>query len=190
VPNSNTCRFCSYKTICPEYGVFAEPDYDVSTLIAAVDGVTEAKAAALEETGGEVRDIFLSHVSDDKDSIVRPFARALDAAGISYWLDEAELMWGDSLVTGLNEGLATSDYVVAFISDAFLDRGWTKAELNSSIISHVKGGKRVMPIFVADREKIVADYPLLDDIISKSWTLGIPALVRELQRVLAAKGRS
>ena len=37
--------------------------------------------------------VFLSHVSEDKEQIVRPFARALFFLGIPYWLDEAELKW-------------------------------------------------------------------------------------------------
>jgi hypothetical protein len=185
-PSFSVCRFCPYKSICPEYGVFAEADYELDTLSAALSAVSDARGAALERTGGELRNVFLSHVSEDKDALVRPFARALEAEGISYWLDEAELMWGDSLVSGLNNGLATSDYVVTFITANFLQRGWTKAELNSSLVAHVKGQKRVMPIMVADMEAITAEYPMLGDIVSKKWTDGIPSLVRELQRVLGS----
>jgi hypothetical protein len=187
-PGINTCRFCNYKPICPEYGAYAEASYDLGGLSKALDDVTAAKATALEKTHGEVRQVFLSHVSDDKEEFVRPFARALKAANITHWLDEAELMWGDSLVSGLNTGLATSDYVVAFITEAFLQRGWTKAELNASIVAHVKGKKRVLPIFIGDRDKMVEEYPLLKDILGKSWDEGIPELVKELQRVLGKKG--
>lgn len=184
-PSVNACRFCSYKPICPEYGAYSEPSYDLEALAAAVDAVADAKVVALERTGGELRQVFLSHVSGDKEDYVRPFARALETAGISYWFDEAELMWGDSLAGGINNGLATSDYVITFISPQFLERGWTSAELNSSIVAHVKGKKRVLPITIGDREQIVNDYPMLGDIIGRNWEVGIETLVRDLQRVLA-----
>ena len=78
--------------------------------------------------------------------------------------------------------------MVAFITDGFLERGWPTAELNSSIVAHVKGKKRVLPIFVADRENIVRVYPLLDYTIGKRWSEGIPALVTELLRALTKYG--
>jgi hypothetical protein len=184
-PNFSRCRFCDYQPICPEYRSTVEPDYGLDALSDAIMAVSQAEEAALVQAGGELRQVFLSHVSEDKDGMVRPFARALEAAGISYWLDEGELMWGDSLAEGLNKGLATSDYVITFITENFLQRGWTKAELHSSLVAHVNGKKRLMPVFVAARDVVTADYPMLGDIIGRNWTDGIPALVAELRRILS-----
>ena len=36
-------------------------------------------------------DVFISHASEDKDSVVRPLAHALSDAGLSVWYDEFEL---------------------------------------------------------------------------------------------------
>ncbi len=41
-----------------------------------------------------MHDIFISHASEDKEQIVLPLVRALDAAAITYWLDGAEIGWG------------------------------------------------------------------------------------------------
>jgi hypothetical protein len=187
-PDVGTCRFCAFKTICPEYGTYAEMDYSLDGLVLSLNEVAEARVVAREQTGGELRTLFLCHVSEDKIDYVRPFARALEVAGVSYWLDEAELMWGDSLVKGINQGLATSEFVMPFISQGFLDRGWTQAELAAGVNAMIKGQKRVMPVMIADREAFNRAYPLLADVVSRNWTDGIPALIAELQRVLARAG--
>ena len=134
---------------------------------------------------GEYRSVFLSHVSEDKEQIVCPFARALDVVGIPYWLDEAELKWGTSLTRGINKGLATSDFVVPFISKKFIERGWPEAELGSALAAQMKDGStRLLPIFVADKKEVLKEYPVLDTLIYKEWKIGINKLVKELKAIV------
>ena len=66
------------------------------------------------------RDIFLCHASEDKSAVVRPLASAFERDGFSVWLDEAEIAWGDSITSKVNEGLKSSRYVVVVLSRAFL----------------------------------------------------------------------
>lgn len=42
-------------------------------------------------------DVFISHSSEDKDSIVRELANLLDKLGVKVWYDEFSLKVGDSL---------------------------------------------------------------------------------------------
>ena len=42
-------------------------------------------------------DVFISHASEDKDSVALPLAAALENAGLSVWIDKFELTLGDSL---------------------------------------------------------------------------------------------
>ena len=187
----SNCRFCNFATICPEWQEFAEVNYDVATLSSeiAVDRNEKIRKQdrdrALREVDGEMRRIFLSHCTDDKDHYVRPFARALEVQGISYWLDEAELRWGDSLTQGVNRGLAISEYVVCFISDAFLERGWPEAELGTALSGQLSGtGTTVLPILIADSATVFGEYPLLRDRLARRWEDGIETLVVELARML------
>lgn len=53
-----------------------------------------------------MHDIFISHASEDKEKIVAPLTSALDAAAITYWLDSAEIGWGDSIFRKINDGLS------------------------------------------------------------------------------------
>lgn len=187
-PDHSGCRFCPYKIICPEWQEFTEDDYDLEHLIETIRNEGERYGESLESTGGEVRPVYLCHVSDDKEAVVRPFARALEVKGIPYWLDEAELCWGDSLFKGINNGLATSDCVVCFISAAFLERGWPQHELGASATAEIsEGGKRVLPIMVADPKTVLEEFPLLADKLYKQWSDGIDQIVNELERVLAGR---
>ena len=187
-PSQSNCRFCSFVGICPEHQAFSESSYEIDVLSANIAaGLKNGKQQslhdqALDEVDGEVRSVFLSHCSDDKVTYVRPFARALEARGINYWLDEAELRWGDSLTQGMNRGLAISEYVVCFISDAFMERGWPEAELGAALSAQLSGGgKTILPILIADRETVFQEYPLLRDRLARRWEAGIDALVRELE---------
>ena len=48
--------------------------------------------------------IFLSHTSKDKP-FVRKIASILDVHGVNYWLDEAEIKVGDSLIGKIRSGI-------------------------------------------------------------------------------------
>ena len=191
LPSHSNCRFCSFATICPEQQEFAETSYDIDTLSAEIAADLKNTAQkrvrdrALDEVAGEVRSVFLSHCSDDKEKYVRPFARALEAKGISYWLDEAELRWGDSLTQGVNRGLSISEYVICFISDAFVERGWPEAELGAALSGQLSGdGTTVLPILIAEPDRVFREYPLLRDRRAQRWEDGIDVLVGELARLI------
>ena len=63
---------------------------------------------------------------------VRKAAEVLQAAGIDVRLDEAEFKLGDSLVTKIERGLDSADYVAFFLSNASLRSQWARQELVSS----------------------------------------------------------
>lgn len=186
-PAFNTCRFCPFKPVCAEYRAFAEPDYELDTLKASLADAEQEKEEVLSSVGGELRPVFLSHVSGDKEEIVRPFARALEAEGIDFWLDEAELKWGDSLTSRINKGLAISEYLVCFVSEQFVQREWSQAEFGAALSAQMSDGvKRVLPIIIGDKQKIFEAYPMLRNMVYKTWTdaSGIPVLIRDLKKML------
>lgn len=79
----------------------------------------------------ERRRVFLSHTSSDKP-FVRDLARSLMTFGNDIWLDETEIVPGDSIVTKVFEGLAASDTVVVVLSGASVESRWVKEELTST----------------------------------------------------------
>ena len=134
------------------------------------------------------RDVFLSHAGSDKGDFIKPFVEALEEREISYWLDEAELKWGKSLLDQLSEGLLKSKFVIVFISDEFLSRNWPQAELRLALNEEISTGElKVLPIIICDSEKCLKAHPFLRDKRYLSWDNDIYPMVKELEKVL---GRS
>ena len=66
--------------------------------------------------------MFISHASEDKDSVVRPLALALKNKGINVWYDEFELKIGDSLRRKIDQGLSKSKFGIVVISRSFIKK--------------------------------------------------------------------
>lgn len=67
-------------------------------------------------------DAFVSHTSEDKASLVRPMARALEKMGFRIWYEEFELKVGDSLRKSIDKGLVNSRYGIVILSKAFFSK--------------------------------------------------------------------
>lgn len=131
------------------------------------------------------KDIFICHASEDKSEVVRPLVKALHDAGISYWYDEAEIKWGDSITEKVNEGLRISRYVIVVLSDAFMSKNWPQRELNSALNIEASSGEvRVLPLLAGSEEiknRILSKYPILNDKFYLSWDHGTDAIINALK---------
>ena len=131
------------------------------------------------------RDVFLCHASEDKKSVVRPLYDALCSAGITCWLDEAEVRWGDSLVGRVQEGLRESRFVIVVLSAIFLAKPWPRRELLSALsLESSSGVVRVLPLLVGEereRERILSELPLMADKLYLCWE-GDPGQATEAMR--------
>lgn len=138
-----------------------------------------------------IRDVFLSHASSDKEEFIRPFASILQEREVSYWLDEAEILWGHSVLDLISQGLEQSRFVLFFLSDSFLSRPWPEAELRTALSKEISSGEvRVLPIFMTDSESVLSKHPFLRD---KKWlTLeeGLESIVVQLESLLGRGFRS
>jgi len=74
-------------------------------------------------------DVFLSHASDDKETVAMPLAQALVRSGVRVWLDSFEIRLGDSIRAKIDEGLALSRFGVAILSEIFFHKLWTGREI-------------------------------------------------------------
>ena len=77
----------------------------------------------LSDSPSREYDVFISHATEDKDSVVRPLAHALRDGGLSVWYDEFELRIGDSLRRKIDTGLAKSRFGVVVLSRSFFGKG-------------------------------------------------------------------
>ena len=103
-------------------------------------------------------DVFISHASEDKESVVRPLAIALKNKGINVWYDEFELKIGDSLRRKIDQGLSKSKFGVVVISRSFIKKGWTNYELDGLMTKEVSGQQILLPIWHDITKQEVIDY--------------------------------
>src|SRR5690349_15024290 len=89
--------------------------------------------------------VFISHSSLDKP-FVRRIVEAIEADGFKTWLDEKELLPGDSLARRLSEGVAHAPAVLVVVSKSSIESRWLAFELNKATERMVQGSCRVIPI--------------------------------------------
>ena len=131
------------------------------------------------------RDIFICHASEDKAEVVRPLITSFKEAGITYWYDEAEIKWGDSITEKVNEGLKISRYVIVVLSESFMQKNWPQRELNAALnIEASSGNVRVLPLIAGSTEiknQIIETYPILNDKSNLTWNNDTNAIINALE---------
>lgn len=131
------------------------------------------------------RDVFLSHASEDKKRYVIPLAKALRKNGISFWLDSAEIKWGDAITEKINQGLTSSRFVIVFISRSFLNKRWPKSELNSALqLENSRNQKVVLPLLVENDKNILEKYSLILPKLYLEWKIGANRIAGALKDLL------
>jgi hypothetical protein len=127
--------------------------------------------------------VFISHASEDKDSIVRSLANALTEHGLRVWYDEFTLRIGDSLRQKIDKGLANSRVGLVVLSHAFIAKGWTNYELDGIVTRAVSGEQILLPIWHNITKQEVIDFsPSLADKVARSTATHT---VQEISREIA-----
>lgn len=109
-------------------------------------------------------DIFISHASEDKQSIVKDLANEFNNFGVKIWYDEFTLKIGDSLSRSIDKGLANSNYGLVILSPAFLSKDWTEYELKGLTALELGRDKVILPIWHnITRNEILRYSPILAD---------------------------
>jgi predicted phosphodiesterase len=138
------------------------------------------------------RDFFISHASMDKDAIARPLAEALLQRGHGVWFDEFELVLGDSLRRSIDRGLASSRFGLVILSPSFFAKEWPQRELDGLTSREIgETAKVILPVWhEVDREYVARFSPPLADKLAVASSVGVPAIVEEIERVLRRSGGS
>jgi hypothetical protein len=78
---------------------------------------------------------------------VRLVASKLKRKGISVWLDEAEIRFGDSLVQKLRDAIDRVDLVLAFLSRHSINSAWVQRELEIATTQEIANRRvKVIPV--------------------------------------------
>ncbi len=145
---------------------------------AAASGSSQVSPAASTQVQ---YDAFISHASEDKDSIARPLAQGLREKRFEIWFDEFTLTIGDSLRRSIDHGLANSRYGIVILSPAFFAKDWPQYELDGLTTRQMSGRKVILPVWHSVGHEAVAQYsPSLADKVA------IPTAGKPMSRVVDA----
>lgn len=142
------------------------------------------------------KDYFICHASADKDAHARPLARLLQQAGMTCWIDEAEILPGDSITQAIDRGLVDAQYVIILITRAFLAPGqWRYYELRTALARQITSGStKIVPLVVDltedDEATLGAKMPGLIDRSHLRWGSDTAQLVAALERRLGRRAVS
>jgi hypothetical protein len=149
---------------------------------------TTAVPTAPPKKQEEEWDVFISHASEDKETIATPLAEALQAEGLRVWYDDFALRLGDSLRQSIDRGLVRSRFGVVILSARFFEKHWTQQELNGLATREVNGEKVILPVWHGVGFSEVRNYsPTLADRIAVHTKDGLAQVVQKIVGVVARK---
>lgn len=103
--------------------------------------------------------VFISYSHGDK-TFVRALVDELQERGVKVWIDEIEIVVGDSLIRRISDAIAEGDFVVGVISEHSVESAWCQKELALAItqginekrvvVLPVRLGSVTMPSVLAD----------------------------------------
>lgn len=97
--------------------------------------------------------VFICHASEDKQRFVLPFAAALRENGVDAWVDEFEILSGDSVVRKIfDQGIEEAKAVIAVISKVSVTKPWVQAELDVAVVRRIEGKTKLIPVVLEDAQ--------------------------------------
>lgn len=131
-------------------------------------------------------DVFISHASEDKESIVRPLAEALRSHGVSVWFDEFELRIGDSLRRKIDAGIARSRFGLVVLSKHFFAKGWPQYELDGLTTMTISGRQVMLPLWHnVSKDEVIRHSPsLADKVALRTSDYAVDEIATEVANVI------
>jgi hypothetical protein len=130
--------------------------------------------------------LFISHSSEDKD-FVRALAVDLAARGHQPWLDEWEILAGESITEHVSAGVEDADFLILVLSKAAVQSRWVEQEWQAKHWTEVNDRKvRVIPVL-----KDSCEVPTLlrtkkyVDMRDGNYTTGLELLLTSIGKLLA-----
>ena len=114
-------------------------------------------------------DVFLAHNSLDKE-IVRKIYQQLTDKGVKCWLDEEQLLGGDSIQEKITQGILQSRTAVFFIGTQGSGKFQQGFELGALMKNFQENNVRMIPVLLPDMNKLPEDYLLLSDKINIAFS--------------------
>ena len=115
--------------------------------------------------------VFVSHSSEDKESLIEPLVKDLESCYINVWLDKKKILPGDNLRKSIfRDGLDKADVALIFFTEKSLQSSWVDREIKHVLREEKSKGNnfdlnKIISIFdSSDTYKIISErYPELTD---------------------------
>jgi hypothetical protein len=115
--------------------------------------------------------VFVSHSSEDKESLVEPIVADLENCYINVWLDKRKIVPGDNLRKSIfRDGLDKADIALIFFTEKSLKSSWVDREIKHVLREESKKGNnfdlnKIISIFDSQEtyNEIAERYPELTD---------------------------
>lgn len=123
--------------------------------------------------------VFISYSSKDA-SEARRLARELTRHDVRTWIDEYEILPGDSITQKISEGIRQSDFVIVLLSRNSLSSDWVRFEIGKAFAKNREASSiRLIPVRIDDSP--IPEY--LKDVRYVDLTANYDAGIDELTRV-------
>jgi len=108
----------------------------------------------------EVFDYFISYKHRDAKSFAENLAGSLRAYEANIWLDQDEMLPGDSILRGIETGIQSSIDAIVILSQNYFT-GWSEQERSSLYALMVSQKLRIIPVwFRLDRDEVESMAPM------------------------------
>jgi hypothetical protein len=124
--------------------------------------------------------IFISHTTADKP-FVRRLAARLEKLHFQVWLDEHDLIAGDSLPKSIAKALEAAKVILVVVSKKSVASKWLRYELNVATDRMIKGKCRVIPVVIDETSLPAEVIGLLYADCRKGLARGLPSILTALQ---------
>ena len=94
--------------------------------------------------------LFLSYTHEDRAFALQLY-EDLTEAGAYIWIDEKQVLVGDSLIEKIRKGIDSVDYLAVVISPASASSEWVRREVDVAMNQEISSGRvKVLPLLYRD----------------------------------------
>lgn len=100
---------------------------------------------SLAENRPDLRDVFLCHAWDDRQTVAKELNDLLEARGVRVWFSEKDIGLGEPFMRSIDKGLANSRVGIVLVTPAML-RTLPRGGVADKELSALLAGERLVPI--------------------------------------------
>jgi hypothetical protein len=134
--------------------------------------------------------IFISHATKD-DAFVKALRLALEAQGLSIWIDSRNLRGGDKLAPEIQKAISEASHVIVVLSPNTVNSPWVRREIQLAlrVEQQRQGDFRVVPVLLPGIESSSLGLWFGEEPVAVPISLEPGALENQLYQLLVALGQ-